>query len=416
MLEEANALYQGVLSAPFSIDGKEWVVVGVPDFMILAKSGYRIRDAKISRRISEKDHPEILRQLELYGWLYEQVTGRPPFALEVLSGTGDIINIPYDGGKNVLTLLTHIVSLKTSQKVPYSPVGWSKCSNRQYKWKCWPEAEKRSDISLVAGVDQGLASALKEINITTIDQFLNSFTDQTLTDFKRPYGQKSQKVGKAAPRTIKNARALVTGEMIKLIPPQIPNASNYVMSDIEGLPSHLNELEKMYLWGLKVYGKQPSDFLSAAATFGADADVECWKEFLKKSAEIFSRYGDIPFVHWATYEKTNLRKYVERYGDPEGVAARVEANLLDLLPIVKASVVLPLSSYSLKVVEKYIGYKRTLPETNGNWAMAKYIEAVETNDEEQRKNFIADILVYNEEDLDATWAVFRWLTTDVFES
>ena len=53
--------------------------------------------------------------------------------------------------------------------------------------------------------------------------------------------------------------------------------------------------------------------------------------FLEMADRIFEAYGDIPFVHWATYEKTYLRRYVDRYGDVDGVAARVEANLLDLL-------------------------------------------------------------------------------------
>ena len=73
--------------------------------------------------------------------------------------------------------------------------------------------------------------------------------------------------------------------------------------------------------------------------------------FLEKADRIFAEYGDIPFVHWATYEKTYLRRYVDRYGDVDGVAARIETNLLDLLRVTPNSIVLPLPSYSLKVVE-----------------------------------------------------------------
>jgi predicted RecB family nuclease len=101
--------------------------------------------------------------------------------------------------------------------------------------------------------------------------------------------------------------------------------------------------------------------------------------------------------------------YVKRYGDPAGIAARVLRNLLDLLPITKASVILPLPSYSLKVVEEYVGFKRTQDEYGGSWAMAKFILATETDDEAQRDSLMAEILKYNEEDLGATWAVFDWL-------
>ncbi len=41
--------------------------------------------------------------------------------------------------------------------------------------------------------------------------------------------------------------------------------------------------------------------------------------------------------------------------------------------------------------------------------MAKYIEAIESEDERLRDEVIDKILVYNREDLEATWAVLEWL-------
>jgi predicted RecB family nuclease len=87
----------------------------------------------------------------------------------------------------------------------------------------------------------------------------------------------------------------------------------------------------------------------------------------------------------------------------------VLTNLLDLLPITKSAVVLPLLSYSLRVVEEYVGFKRTQAEYGGDWAMAQFILATETEDEAERNARMAEILKYNEEDLTATWAVFEWL-------
>jgi predicted RecB family nuclease len=45
-------------------------IIGRPDFFIREDGGYVIGDCKLSRRFNEKDHAEIFRQLELYGWLY----------------------------------------------------------------------------------------------------------------------------------------------------------------------------------------------------------------------------------------------------------------------------------------------------------------------------------------------------------
>jgi predicted RecB family nuclease len=68
-----------------------------------------------------------------------------------------------------------------------------------------------------------------------------------------------------------------------------------------------------------------------------------------------------------------------------------------------------LPSFSLKVVERHVGFARTIPDASGDWAMAKYVEAVETEDEAKRQALIDEICAYNHEDLEATWAVFKWL-------
>jgi predicted RecB family nuclease len=128
-----------------------------------------------------------------------------------------------------------------------------------------------------------------------------------------------------------------------------------------------------------------------------------------KSDYVLLLYEDIPFVHWHHYERVKIDLYLERYGDRKGITDRVKGNLIDLLPITQRSVALPLPSYSLKVVEKYVGFKRILNEVAGDWAMAKYIEAVETQDPDVRNDLMAQIPDYNREDLEATLAVLRWL-------
>ena len=405
----APAIYQAALRSVTSIDGIECEVIGDPDFLIAEPTGYRIRDSKISRRITEKDHCEILRQVELYGWLFEQVFGKRPLRLEVHSGTGDLVEIPYDGGHRALDGLREILALKRASTEHYSPVGWSKCDRCPFYHHCWPRAEANRDVALVAGLDQGLAIGLREIGVMTYDDLLGRFDEATLAEFSRPWGKGKQRVGKRAASILRMARALATQTEILLEPPLVPAFPNYVMFDLEGLPPQMDELEKVYLWGLQVYGKQPGEFRAATAGFGPAGDRQGWDRFLQEAGTMFNQYGDLPFVHWHHYERVRLDMYVDRYGDPKGVAGRVRQNLLDLLPVAQRSIALPLPSYSLKVIEKYIGFKRTQEEYGGDWAMAKYIEATEIGDEKQRADVMEQILLYNKEDLQATWEVLRWL-------
>jgi uncharacterized protein len=401
-------LYQPVLKVQTTLDGAECEFVGEPDFLLRESSGYVIRDVKMARHVDDDHHPEIVFQLQFYGWLYDQVFGLSPIRLEALNGKGDIIPIPANH-QAVLTELRTLIRLKRLSQEPYEPVGWSKCVGCGFRDHCWPKAVAAKDVALVYEIDQSLAAELHERGAASIPQLVEHFNADSLSELKRPWGKKFQKVGKRADMILQRARVMLSGREVVLHPPIIPHHEHYVMFDLEGMPPHLDELDKIYLWGTQVFGKTQGKFMPAVSGFGDDGDRDGWKQFLTNAQSIFQQFGDIPFIHWHHYEKTHLNDYVERYGDPEGVAARVRRNLLDLLPIARDSVLLPLSSYSLKEVEKYVGFKRSQTEYGGSWSIAKYIEATESHDENSRNKLVGEILTYNQEDLAATWAVFEWL-------
>ncbi len=402
-------IYQPALAATANLNGIEAQIIGIPDFLILDGNGYLIRDAKMARRINEDDHPEILLQVQLYGWLFEQTFGAQPRGLQVLNGMGDLVSVPSDRGAAALDALAKIVGLKQLTAEPYEPVGHTKCSGCAFEPRCWKAAEERQDPALLVDVDQGLARQLHSDGIHTVADLLQNHTEESLSELKRPRGTKMARVGAAAGRILMYAEALNSKSERVLAVPAIPADPNFVMFDLEGLPPHLDELDKIYLWGAQVFGTDPGEYLPAVAGFGQDGDREGWEMFLENCSTTFDKHGDIRFVHWSAYEKTNIRKYVQRYGDPDGVAARVETNLLDLFPITKSSLILPVPSYGLKTIEQYVGFKRTQDEYGGEWSMAKFIEATETQDEAKRNELMGEIIRYNEEDLQATWAVLQWL-------
>ena len=100
--KEAPVIYQAGLKATTRFGGVDCEVVGEPDFLIYNGGNYVIRDSKMSRRITQKDHPEIFGQLQIYGWLFEQTFSKPPLRLEIHGGAGAIVEIPYDGTREAL--------------------------------------------------------------------------------------------------------------------------------------------------------------------------------------------------------------------------------------------------------------------------------------------------------------------------
>jgi hypothetical protein len=109
------------------------------------------------------------------------------------------------------------------------------------------------------------------------------------------------------------------------------------------------------------------------------------------TASLLAERPNLRFIHWGNYERTKIESYLERFPDPTGTAARVLELLVDLLLVVRKSVVLPLPSYGLKVVEKYVGFERRLAEYQGSLAMARYIEACETSDPAAREAIMSSV-------------------------
>ena len=251
--------------------------------------------------------------------------------------------------------------------------------------------------------------ALRKMGVVSYDDLLARFDEEELAAVVRSHGSRTKKVGAVAGPILRSAEALASGREVIIQAPAIPQARNYAMLDLEGLPPQLDELEKIYLWGIQVYGEEPSGYLGATAGFGPDGDREGWQSFLGYARRVLDRYGNIPVVHWHQYERVKLDLYIERYGDPDGTANTIRGNLFDLLPATQSAVALPLPSYSLKVVERYVGFERSQNDYGGDWAMACYIEATETADERLRQSLMSDIIAYNREDLAATWAVLCWL-------
>ena len=403
-----RVIYQGAMRAEAELGGRRVEIAGIPDFMLPARSGYAIRDSKLNRRLNGNQH--VTLQLQVYGWLYEQTFGEPPVALQVHGGTGEIHHVEYDGGTEALATFEQMLAAREAAAEPQEYVGVSKCASCGFKPHCWPRAVERRDIGLLPRADRGLIEELHAGGTHSLDELLADWNVERLAALERPLWKGPAPVGEVkAERILTTARALLEDRPIPLAPAAIPEHPTYVMFDLEGMPPTHDEMEKIYIWGMQCFGAEPGPFIAAVAGFGRRGDREGWERFLEQAATIFERHGDIPFVHWASYELTKINLYLERYGDRGGVAERIKRNLLDLLPITYDAVAIPLSSYSLKDVETLTGYERQLDEYGGDWSMARYIEATETADHAERAAIMDEILAYNREDLEATWAVMEWV-------
>jgi len=295
--DAAPAIYQPRFRAVFDLDGAPCELVGEPDFLLRdpATGRYAIRDSKLARNVLSPRHAGIPLQLQIYGFLYERAAGELPARLEVHNGADDIVPIEYQGAARVLDLLREHRAMRAADPEAYEPVGWSKCDGCGYEERCWRRARARQDVSLLTRVSQDRARELHRLGIGTIGAIPAAVDAPAHRDYFWTGVRRPRPKDFVAP-LVACARSYVEDRPIRLDDaPPLPAGPSFAMLDLEALPPRLDDLDRVYLWGVKVFGERPSGYLAAQAGFGPDGDREGWVEFLAMAGRLFAEHGpDLP--------------------------------------------------------------------------------------------------------------------------
>jgi len=401
MSQRAPVIHQGVVLSAAS------GMAGIPDFLVLQNDAYLLRDTKLAVNLDR--HPEIPLQLSLYARAFEESVGSPPAATQVVLRDGTVTDV---GVIDVGETIREVVELKEADDAMDEAVGWSKCEPCAFSEYCWREAEERHDPGVVVGVDQGLRNTLVEAGYDTYDRLLDMEAEQ-LAEMQRPWGTGQRRVGpKLAARILRQARVLMSGDHELFAEPEPLPDVPCVYFDIEADPHDEGLENKVYLWGLYedlAEGREPT-YWGEIVGPGDDGDREGWFRFLDRVSELVEERGWMPFVHYSHYERTWVRKYIDRWGDPEGVAGDLLEALWDLeARAVRKALCLPVPSYGLKQIEKHTGFQRSQEDYGSLWSVVRYHEWVEAATPEEKERIRDELLQYNREDCEAMRHVLGWL-------
>lgn len=403
----APVIFKPLLNATCKLAGTNVRISGEGDFLILENGRYCVRNVTLARRSDAGTHSEVQLKLQLFAWLMRRGVHESPARLELFNGRAELQPVQDDLGRASLRTLCTIIATQNLPRPPYEPVGWTKCDGCTFRTHCFTKAESCNDVALLLNVDQATAHALHRAGAGTIQSLIDIFDESSLERLQINANGKTSRVGKKASTILATAKAAASKESLWLQPPTLPSVHNYVVFDFEGLPPHLETEALVFLWGLQIFGQDEEPYRFALAE-NADQDQQAWSVFLKHAQSIFAKHGNIPFYHWNHYETTMLRSYIAKYGDNDGIAHRITANAIDLLQMVRSSVALPIYSYGLKVVERYVGFERKLSTPGGSWAISQYLASLAATSDTARQDLLNQIQLYNQEDLEAVNAVLNW--------
>ncbi len=291
-------------------------------------------------------------------------------------------------------VLQDLVTTLQQQQEPEVFIVRNRCSLCSWFNHCYAIAQTQQHLSLVPGVTPSRYPILQQLNLTTVEAL--AATDPASLESLPGFGPE------VATRLVQQAQAVVKNQAIALAPvesPPFPAAAVELYFDIEAEPA----LNLAYLHGVLVVDRQAQTqtFYPLLAERPEDERL-AWEQFL----ELVHAHPQAPIFHFCAYEAQTVARLAKLYQTPGQLVDPLLSRFIDLHHWVTRTVTLPIESYTLKLIARWLGFQWRNPEANGAQAIYWYTQWLQTGD----RQFLRAILDYNEDDCRATHHLKNWLT------
>src|SRR6266545_4743813 len=181
--------------------------------------------------------------------------------------------------------------------------------------------------------------------------------------------------------------------------------------DFEGDPFAFDQgLE--YLIGTVTVGDDGTPIYETIWSFDPKSERRAFVKFMNKVKQIRQRHPDMHIYHYSPYEPTAIKHLAGRHGvctDAVDELLRAEV-FVDLFRIVRQGLRASVESYSIKKMEPFYGFTRTVPLRNATSALQAF-EAVLAlgEDPASAREILSTIADYNRDDCISTWRLRDWL-------
>ncbi|MCF4965937.1 TM0106 family RecB-like putative nuclease [Nostoc sp. CMAA1605] len=292
-------------------------------------------------------------------------------------------------------ILQEFIQALESQTQPEIFIARQKCNLCQWHSQCHAIAQSQQHLSLLPGVTPIRYTQLQSLNLTTLDSLANTSPSllENLTGFD----------AKVATKLVIQAQSVLEKRPLTL-PFSFPhphvdlNAPVELYFDIEAQP----DINLDYLLGVLVVNKQTNtqEFYSLLAETPAQEEL-IWQQFL----DLVWRYPDAPIYHFCVYELDTVKRLAKLYRTPNKLVQPVLNRFVDIYEYLTETVTLPIESYALKAIARWLGFEWRNPEASGAKCIYWYDLWLETGD----RTLLEIISRYNEDDCHATHLVKDWL-------
>jgi uncharacterized protein len=363
-----------------------------------ARSSYLPVHIRIGKRPKPEYELLLALQAELLGSLQGNVPKRGILILK--DGKWHPVHLSRRRAQ-VRQLLQEYLHSLNQPEPPQVFMARSRCHLCHWREHCRQLNATAQPLSLLPGVTGSRYPLLQEAGIHSIEALANAQLDRL---------QAIPKLGSGVALQLQlQARATLSRQPLWIqSPPQtLPTTPVELYFDIEADPRH----NVAYLLGLLVVeqaeGKKVASYHSCLAAEPRE-ERQAWEQFL----QLAQRYPDAPIYHFHGFEVQTCRRLGEQYRTDPRQLRQLLQRFVDLQAWVQRSVVLPIESYSLKNIARWLGFQWRLPDANGAQSIYWYSQWLETRE----RRYLEHSLIYNEDDCRATHRLKDWLSQGVLHA
>ena len=284
-----------------------------------------------------------------------------------------------------------------------------KCNLCTWYSSCHAVAKSQKHLSLLPGVTSNRYAVLKRLNLTTLESLSKANPDdlKSYPEFADGIGRQ---VVKQAKSVWENKVILRNQQFTGKLESQVLQIPNYQLTKLVNSPVELYfDIEAQprinldYLHGVLVVDKRynTEKFYVHLAENSLDEEL-IWNQFL----DLVWKYPIAPIYHFCEYEIKTVKKLAKLYKTPTYQWKPLLKRFVDLHQVVTQTIILPIESYALKNIARWLGFEWRNPKANGAQSVCWYEEWLETGD----RSLLDAIVIYNEDDCYATYYIKEWLS------
>lgn len=319
-------------------------------------------------------------------------------------------------------MLAECIDTLVFRQEPEVFISRQRCSLCKWYSSCYAIAQREQHISLVPGVTPSRYLDLQTLGVTTVE----ALAQATLSTLEPALGNElaSDLVQQAQSR-VQNRAILrqrhdpplqeglqptesspvwetsnTNGKTAKFFTHTniLPTASVELYFDIEAEP----ELNLDYLLGVLVVDRRRNtEIFHPLIAEHPDDEASIWQQFL----DLVSLYPDAPIFHFSDYEVETVKRLAKLYKTPSKRLKPLLSRFVDVHHQVMNTVTLPVESYSLKHLARWLGFEWRDSHITGSQCVCLYDQWLETSD----RTLLEVILRYNEDDCRATQKLKEWV-------